>query len=61
MHGDLARESSAIAMAVADVKRMCATGQSNFGQVHSNKRALACKAVAEWEAKRASAHARSGS
>ena len=48
----------AIAAAVADCKRMCASGESNFGHVHSQFQAEACAAVADWERMRATAHAR---
>jgi hypothetical protein len=46
----------AIATAVNIVKRMCATGDTNWPgmqQVNPKSRAEACKAVAEWEAKKA--------
>ena len=48
-------ESTAIATAIAAVKRWAAGG----GNVHPEVRAAAAKAVAEWEAKRAAAHATS--
>lgn len=47
---------SAIAVAVADCKQMCATGQSNFGHVHAAPQSEACDAVQEWERKKAEAH-----
>jgi hypothetical protein len=50
---------TAIAIAVADCKEMCATGHTNFGQAHSPARTEACAAVAKWEAMRAAAHAKS--
>jgi hypothetical protein len=46
----------AIAVAVNACKRMCATGDLNFPgvqNVNAGSRAEACKAVAEWEAKKA--------
>lgn len=49
--------SRAIAVAVNAAKRMCATGDLNFSgkqSVNPGSRAQACKAVAEWEAKKAS-------
>jgi hypothetical protein len=49
-------ESVAIATAIATVKRWAAGG----GKVHPEVRAAAAKAVAEWEAKRAASHAKSG-
>ena len=45
-----------IAIAVNAVKKMCASGDVNFPgaqQVNAKSRAQACKAVAEWEAKKA--------
>jgi len=48
--------SHAIAVAVNVTKRMCATGDLNFPghqSVNVGSRAQACKAVAEWEAKKA--------
>lgn len=48
--------SRAIAVAVNAVKRMCATGDLNFKgaqQVNAGSKAEACKAVAEWESKKA--------
>ena len=48
--------STAIAIAVADCKRMCATGQSNFGHIHAAAQSEACAAVADWERKKAQAH-----
>lgn len=51
-------EEKAIPIAVAAAKRMCETGESNFGQVNPHSREEACKAVAEWEAKRAASHAK---
>jgi hypothetical protein len=54
--------SRAIAVAVNVVKRMCASGDVNFPgpqQVNPKSRAQACKAVAEWEAKRAGSRAKS--
>lgn len=55
--------SRAIAVAVNVVKRMCATGDLNFpGKQSANakSRAQACKAVAEWERKKASARVSKG-
>lgn len=46
----------AIATAVNVVKKMCASGDTNFPgkqNVNAGSRAQACKAVAEWEAKKA--------
>lgn len=58
IHHDKGKDkSTAIAIAVSQCKRICATGQSNFGQVSAAKRAEYCKAVAEWEAAKARAHA----
>lgn len=48
----------AIAIAVHDCRMMCATGHSNFGQVGPKAKEEACQAIAEWEAKKASAHAK---
>jgi hypothetical protein len=48
--------SQAIATAVNVVKKMCATGDVNFPgkqQVNAGSQAEACKAVADWEAKKA--------
>ena len=39
----------AIAIAVADCKKMCASGESNFGHVHAGPQSEACAAVADWE------------
>ncbi|MEU3220034.1 hypothetical protein [Streptomyces sp. NPDC006971] len=53
-------ESQAIATAVNAAKKMCATGDLNFPgkqDVNPGSRADACKAVAEWEAKKAAARA----
>ncbi len=50
-------KGTAIAIAVSQARKICATGQSNFGQVAPEKRAQYCKAVAEWEAKKAEARA----
>jgi hypothetical protein len=53
-------ESQAIATAVNVVKKMCATGDTNFPgaqEVNAESRAEACAAVAEWEAKKAKAGA----
>lgn len=50
----------AIATAVNAVKKMCAGGDLNFPgaqNVNAKSRAQACKAVAEWEAKKAKARA----
>ena len=55
-------KSHAIATAVNVVKKMCATGDLNYpGKQNANagSRAQACKAVAEWEAKKAKAKATS--
>lgn len=54
-------ESRAIAVAVNAAKRMCASGDVNWPgkqSVNPVSRAEACKAVAEWEAKRAQAKAK---
>jgi hypothetical protein len=51
----------AIATAVNVVKRMCASGDTNWPglqQVSPKSRAQACKAVAEWEAMKAKAKAK---
>jgi hypothetical protein len=53
-------ESHAIATSVNVVKKMCATGDVNFPgvqQVNAASRAQACSDVAEWEEKKARAHA----
>jgi hypothetical protein len=53
-------ESQAIAIAVNAAKKMCATGDVNFPgkqSVNAGSRAEACKAVAEWEAKKKAAKA----
>ncbi|MGW3164827.1 hypothetical protein ACWC9Q_18525 [Streptomyces sp. NPDC001142] len=53
-------ESRAIATAVNAAKKMCSTGDTNWPgiqQVNAKSRAEACKAVAEWEAKKAAARA----
>jgi hypothetical protein len=58
LHHDKGHDKgTAIAIAVSQAKRICSTGRSNFGQVSPEKRAKYCKAVAEWEAKKAKAHA----
>jgi hypothetical protein len=49
-------KSTAIAIAVSQCKKICATGHSNFGQVNPKVRAEYCKAVAEWERDKADAH-----
>lgn len=52
--------SHAIATAVNVFKRMCETGDLNWPGIQHAKpssRAKACKAVAEWEAKRAASRA----
>jgi hypothetical protein len=54
--------SHAIATAVNVTKRMCASGDTNWPgmqQVNPKSRAQACKAVAEWEAKKAKTKAKS--
>jgi hypothetical protein len=54
-------ESQAIAIAVNVVKKMCATGDLNFPgkqEANAGSRAEACAAVADWEAKKAAAHAK---
>lgn len=54
--------SHAIATAVNAAKKMCATGDVNFPghqDVNPGSRAEACKAVAEWEKKKAQSHAQS--
>jgi hypothetical protein len=51
-----ANESRAIATAVNAAKRMCSSGDTNFPgiqQVNAGSRAEACRAVAEWERKKA--------
>jgi hypothetical protein len=53
-------ESRAIATAVNVVKKMCATGDTNFPgkqNVNAGSKAEACAAVADWEAKKAKARA----
>lgn len=53
-------QSRAIATAVNVAKKMCATGDVNFPgnqQVNAKSRAQACADVAEWEQKKARAHA----
>ncbi|MER6607374.1 hypothetical protein ABT282_16030 [Streptomyces sp. NPDC000927] len=53
-------ESRAIATAVNAAKKMCSTGDTNWPgiqQVNAKSRAEACKAVAEWERKKAAARA----
>lgn len=53
-------ESHAIATAVNAAKKMCATGDVNFPgvqAVNAASRAEACAAVADWERKKAQAHA----
>jgi hypothetical protein len=47
----------AIAVGVADCKKMCATGESNFGHVHAVPQSEACEAIAHWEAMKAAADA----
>jgi hypothetical protein len=52
-----------IAIAVNAAKKMCATGDLNWSgkqSVNSGSRAAACKAVAEWEAKKAAARVSKG-
>lgn len=48
---------SAIAIAVADCKKMCAAGESNFGHINSGSQSEACAAIAQWEKMKAAAHA----
>lgn len=53
-------ESHAIATAVNVVKKMCASGDTNWPgkqNVKAGSRAQACAAAADWEAKKARAHA----
>jgi len=53
--------SRAIATAVNVVKRMCATGDTNWPgmqQVSPKSREQACQAVAEWEAMKAKSRAK---
>jgi hypothetical protein len=53
-------QSRAIATSVNAAKKMCATGDLNFPgsqQVNPGSKAEACAAVADWEAKKAKAHA----
>jgi hypothetical protein len=52
--------SRAIATAVNVVKKMCASGDTNWPgkqNVNAGSRAEACAASAEWEAKKAKSHA----
>lgn len=52
--------SRAIATAVNVVKKMCASGDTNWPgrqEVNAGSRAEACAAVAQWEAKKARSHA----
>lgn len=52
--------SRAIATAVNVVKKMCASGDTNWPgkqNVNAGSRAQACAASAEWEAKKARSHA----
>jgi len=52
--------SRAIATAVNVVKKMCASGDTNWPgkqNVNAGSRAEACGAVADWERKKAQAHA----
>jgi hypothetical protein len=53
-------ESTAIATAVNWAKKMCATGTAFGGKVKvgAKAQAAACKAVAEWEKKKAASHAK---
>ena len=53
-------KSVAIAIAISQCKKICATGHSNFGQVNAEYRKRVCAAVAEWEADKARAHADNG-
>jgi len=49
-------ESQAIAIAVNAAKKMCSTGDTNWPgkqSVNAGSRAEACKAVAEWNSKKA--------
>lgn len=53
-------KSRAIATAVNVVKKMCASGDTNWPgkqDVNAGSRAEACGAVADWERKKAQAHA----
>lgn len=53
-------ESHAIATAVNVVKKMCASGDTNWPgkqNVKAGSRAQACAAAADWERKKAQAHA----
>lgn len=53
-------KSRAIATAVNVVKKMCASGDTNWKgvqHVNAGSRAEACAAVADWERKKAQAHA----
>lgn len=55
-------DSQAIAIAVSQAKKMCATGDTNLPgvqQVNAKSRAEACAAVAQWEKMRAAAHVKS--
>jgi hypothetical protein len=52
--------SRAIATAVNVVKKMCASGDTNWPgkqDVNAGSRAQACAAVADWERKKAQSHA----
>ena len=54
------QKSRAIATAVNVVKKMCASGDTNFPgkqNVNAGSRAEACAAAADWEAKKARSHA----
>jgi 2'-5' RNA ligase len=54
------QQSRAIATAVNVVKKMCASGDTNWPgkqDVNAGSRAEACTAVADWEAKKARSHA----
>lgn len=54
-------ESQSIAIAVNAAKKMCATGDTNWPgrqDINPGSRAEACRAVAQWESKKARAKAK---
>ena len=58
LHYEKGKEKGvAIAIAISQCKKICATGHSNFGQVNKEYRARVCASVAEWEKDKAEAHA----
>lgn len=57
LHYEKGRDKgTAIAIAVSQAKKICATGESNFGHVKPEVQAKYCKAVAEWEKDKADSH-----